>query len=243
MKLIFVYLFCLAFAGSTPHENWYEANQAYDKGDYDTAIQTYHALLNSGIESSDLYFNLANGYFKKGNLGLSIYYFRKAHALSPRDPDTQFNLNYAREKASDQIESKESLGSKVVKFFFSVSEKEAYLLSLAAIILLFGSATLFLFFKQDWLRICRNGLMGITVFALISLLVHLFLREPFGVVVASEAKVFSGIGRDNVVLFTLHEGSEFVVNDSHEGGDWVRIKLADGKQGWLRSADIVHEKV
>jgi SH3-like domain-containing protein len=64
----------------------------------------------------------------------------------------------------------------------------------------------------------------------------ILLTESFGVVVSDSTKIYSGIGKDNVVLFILHEGAEFEINQSHEG--WISIELTDGKKGWIRKKNI-----
>ena len=37
-------------------------------------------------------------------------------------------------------------------------------------------------------------------------------------------------------LFVLHEGTKVYVLD--QVGSWYNIELADGRQGWIRGADI-----
>jgi hypothetical protein len=59
--------------------------------------------------------------------------------------------------------------------------------------------------------------------------------------VAPEAKVYSATGTDNVVLFRLHEGVEFTAVDAL-GDQWLRIRLADGKQGWMMAESTRHNR-
>jgi len=230
-----------AFGAENSFERLHEANQAFDRADYQTAVQGYQALLAQGFESGDLHFNLGNAYFRTASLGSSLFHFRRAWDLRPRDPDLRFNLDYAREKVADQMESRDSLWWRVLGLRGSVSEKEAYhALVLVTFLLLVVSGTA-LYRRSDWLLWARNGLIGIWAYGAIVVTYQTLLREPFGVVVVSEAKVYSGIGKDNVTLFTLHEGVEFVVADA-VGGEWIRIRLSDGKQGWIRTGDAVYEK-
>ena len=44
---------------------------------------------------------------------------------------------------------------------------------------------------------------------------------------------------NNVVLFKLHEGTEFRVREIKE--NWLKIELVDGKKGWIKKAgaDII----
>ena len=47
-----------------------KGNQLYEKGLYDEAIKEYSIPLDQGFESGNLYFNIGNSYFKKGELGM-----------------------------------------------------------------------------------------------------------------------------------------------------------------------------
>ena len=65
-----------------------------------------------------------------------------------------------------------------------------------------------------------------------------FWERDFGVVKVSKASVFSGIGKDNVKLFVLHEGAEVNLQDQSEKG-WVRIEVDKNKKGWMRKQDLI----
>jgi len=41
-----------------------------------------------------------------------------------------------------------------------------------------------------------------------------------------------------VLLFTLHEGAEFTIDEVTPTG-WLKIVLADGKKGWIRKSDTI----
>ena len=43
-----------------------KADEAYTAGSYDTALEIYNSALDKGYESADLYYNVANCYFRKG---------------------------------------------------------------------------------------------------------------------------------------------------------------------------------
>ena len=60
-------------------------------------------------------------------------------------------------------------------------------------------------------------------------------RSDSAIVMRPVAPVKSGpsSGTD---LFVLHEGTKVKLLD--DVGDWKNIALADGRQGWIRSADI-----
>jgi tetratricopeptide (TPR) repeat protein len=74
---------------------FYQANDFYEKGQFQSAVDSYQKLLESGYESGNLYYNLGNAYFKLGNKGQAILYYEKARRLIPSDADLKANLAYA----------------------------------------------------------------------------------------------------------------------------------------------------
>ena len=45
-----------------------DGNQAIIKGNYNDAIKHYEAIIASGYENSDLYYNLGNAYFRTNSI-------------------------------------------------------------------------------------------------------------------------------------------------------------------------------
>jgi tetratricopeptide (TPR) repeat protein len=87
-----------------------EANKAYKKGNYEKATQLYQKIVDSGLESCDLYYNLGNAYFKQDSLANAIFYYEKALLISPNDKDIQNNLAFAKSKTIDAIEELPKVG-------------------------------------------------------------------------------------------------------------------------------------
>ena len=67
--------FALAQKTETTFEN---ANSAYNAGQFEKAVMLYKEILESGQQSAELYFNLANSYYRLNQVGESIFYFEKA---------------------------------------------------------------------------------------------------------------------------------------------------------------------
>lgn len=233
-----LWLCCLGYAQENAFEVFHEANLAFDRGEYENATTRYQSLISEGYRSADVYFNLANAYFKGANLGLAIFHYRRALDLAPRDAEIRANLAFARERVVDQVEGGQSLGGRLQAVAAGVSEKEACYFLLVVLIAVFLLLALQLYYRSEWIQWARSALMVALLFAGLWALYHAVLRPEYGVVVAPEIKVYSGLGKDNVVLFALHEGVEFVVEEL-AGSEWVRIRLVDGKQGWVNAPLIV----
>ena len=209
-----------------------KANEAYNRAEYDHAIQGYNDIIAQGHALPDIYLNLGNAHMKSQHLGSAIFHYRKALTISPRDPDIRYNLQYAHEKTIDKIDPKISLND--VTFPFTSGE---YLIFLALFsIIIWSTQFIFLFKKLGWLKILRNIFIGVFIITAIPYSISLFKNPHFGVITHSEANIYSAIGKDNVVLFTLHEGTEFDILETIE--EWALVQLADGKKGWVSSAKI-----
>lgn len=75
---------------------FYDANTAYQNGEYQEAIGLYEAALASGHEAT-LYYNLGNAYFKNGQPGYAAMNYKKALALESSHTDAQANLSFIRQ--------------------------------------------------------------------------------------------------------------------------------------------------
>lgn len=233
MKIIFLLIFTVLANSET--ENFFEANKLYINGDFEGASKIYEKLINSKTENGYLFYNLANSYFRLGELGKAIFYYRKALELLPRDADIKYNLEYVRQKTIDKIEKKTSLIDTFIRPTKSLNEKEAYILFFIFSFLTFLIFVIAIFYKRNFLKYVKTILILFTLFFAYVLNVKHFAK-PFGVIIAEEVRVYSGVGIGNVVLFRVHQGTEFNINDSFES--WRLIELSDGKKGWIESGYI-----
>ena len=97
---------------ASPEQLWDRANTAYVNGDYHAAAEIYEGILAQGLSSVKLYYNLANAYFKEGQLGKSILFYRRALRLAPGNDDIRYNLSVAEARTKDNIEQ-------IPEFFFT----------------------------------------------------------------------------------------------------------------------------
>src|SRR3989338_2888126 len=74
----------------------YQANAHYEKGEYSRAIEEYIRILDGGLESGNLYYNIGNSFLKLGKTGYAILCYERAKRCIPADSDLKSNLNYAR---------------------------------------------------------------------------------------------------------------------------------------------------
>jgi tetratricopeptide (TPR) repeat protein len=216
-----------------------QGNSEYQKGDYPSAEQRYRKILDSGMESGAIYYNLGNACFKQKRLGEAIYYWEKARQKMPSDPEIRGNLELANLLLVDRMEA----------------PADPYLLQLIAriqgwlaiagqsklVLLLFILANIL--FSVYWLvrnpRIASFALIGcfaagflfILVAASLSWKIYVSENRKEGVVIEQKVDIRSGPGNENVTVFTIHEGLKVRVLASSNG--WNQISLPNGWSGWL----------
>ena len=250
MKRVFIYAVLLLAsvvaraAEPTSLERWDAGNKAYIDGNYEKAAEEYVAILNGGEYSAELYYNLANAYFKQNAVGKAILYYNKALRMAPSQEDIRHNLAIAEAQTKDRIV--------VIPEFFlnrwmrivrnSMSCMVWSLLSLVALALVLSFGLIFLLASRVKLRktgfycaLCAGVLLVVTISFAASSRNDMLTHEE-AVVMSSAISVKSSPDRSAVDLFVLHEGTK--VRVEAEMDEWCEVVIADGKKGWTERKNI-----
>ncbi len=234
--------FCLA-GGLLANEMeafFVKGNEYYQDGNYNAAIEEFEKILNSNYESWEVYYNLGNAYFKDGQTAKAILNFERAKRLNPKDEDINYNLELANLAIVDRIQDLPQF------FLFKWISTMAHSINLKVLGGITVSLHLLLIFLTGFRIYLKSAYLKKTAFvsifaALITLTVFtgLFTMRIF----ENETKVEAIVIKDRVdvksapggltEVFTLHEGVKVQIKDHSE--DWVKIRLADGKVGWLET--------
>jgi tetratricopeptide (TPR) repeat protein len=224
-------------------QNLFEkGNAAYQNQQYDSAISTYTQVLEQNeMHSVALYYNLGNSYFKKGDLGQSILHYERALQLSPHDEETKQNLAIAQQKTVDRFDELpqtlvQNVYLGVLKLLLPSTWAVISLCFLGAFVL--GTAGyLFSSYGRAGFISAFIGL-ALGLFSLTMAYAHRgYQNNNQGAIITSaSAYVKSGPASTAEDVLILHEGTEAVVLQSFEG--WRKIRLADGKLGWIPEEDI-----
>lgn len=229
---------------ATDDELWDRANTAYLNGDYHGATEIYGEILDRGLSSMKLYYNLGNSCFKEGRLGEAILYYNRALRLAPGDEDIRYNLRVAESRTKDRIEQIPEffLTSWVRSVRHSMSCTAWSVFSLVALAAALGLFLLYLLARRMSLR--KTGFYG-TMVAVVLFVATTWLamgerREMLddtqAVVMSLSTAVKSSPDKSATDLFVLHEGTRVEITNRLEG--WCEVTIADGKKGWLESKTI-----
>jgi hypothetical protein len=185
-----------------------------------------------------VYYNLANAYFRSGQLGRAILNYERAKALIPRDADLNFNLRYALDQTRDAVSATQNF---IGQAFFWLDELtfDELLWGFGVLNLVFwGIPVLRLFVRPEW---SYYVLIVLLVFwlatgASLGMKWHQMTSDRRAVILVDEVDILAGPDVRDTVLFKLHEGTT-VHRERVENG-WSLIRLSENKRGWLESDDI-----
>ncbi|HEX5743122.1 MAG TPA: tetratricopeptide repeat protein [Flavobacteriaceae bacterium] len=232
----------LAINAQTKEVLFEQANQLYKNNDFKNAITNYQKIIKSGMHSDALYFNLANAYYKSNEVAPAIYYYEKTLKLNPLHEDAKYNLVLANRMTIDQIdEMPKTLIQRIETNFLHKISVETW--SIIAVVLSFITALLFLiyyfsfstFFKQIFFTISIVTFTTMIFAVLIALKGVNYDKNHRPAIIFSEKAVIKNAPTFNSEdVFILHEGTKVEVLDTVD--DWYKIKLVDGKIGWVKKS-------
>jgi tetratricopeptide (TPR) repeat protein len=206
---------------------------------YRKALLHYERLVASGVRNGKLYYNIGNAWFRLDEMGRAILNYRRSELYNPADPNLEQNLQFARSRRVNRIETQQRDRVFKTLFFihYDVPTRVRFGIFLASFVLLWASAAIMIFLRKSWLR---NLIIAFSVACAI-LLVSLawekisLSRNPAGVVVAPEVTARKGDGETYQPSFTapLYSGTEFILLERRP--DWWYIELEDGARSWIPS--------
>ena len=220
------------------------ADDEYAKGNYQQAIKDYQEILKTGV-SSEIYYNLGNAYYRTDNITQALLAYERALQLSPGDNDIRFNLQYARSKTIDKITPETEMFfvtwyNSLVNFTSVDRWANTAIVSIVMALLLI---LVFLFAPQMWAR--KSGFYGSAVFLLLFAFANLFAfqqkheleTKQGAIVIAPTVNVKKTPVASGTDVFVIHEGTRVDITDRGMK-QWRGIKLADGREGWLKTSQI-----
>ncbi len=225
-------------------ELWSSANEAYNNAEYATALERYNAILDRGLHSAALYYNLANTYFKTEQLGSAILYYNRALRIAPADEDIRHNLEYAEQMTKDSIEEiPEFILTTWVRAVRGALSSTAW--SVISLILLAAALAMALFYLlAQRLTLRKMGFYTMVIAALLFILTSLFawseremiVNSKEAIIMSSAVSIKSSPDRAATELFVLHEGTK--VSIGHEIAGWAEVRISDGRKGWVEQSRI-----
>lgn len=245
-RLILYTLVLLSFTPAYAQEDnrYQNANALFTEGKYNEAISAYSDILKTGVESAELYYNLGNAYYKSGQLPQAILNFERALLLAPHDKDIRYNLEMSNMQITDKIET---VGEFFLVTWFNDFKNKTKsdtwaLISVAAFAIAVLSFGIFLFARRKNLKQASFGaaivliVLAIVAFNFSAAQKNRLTQRNSAIVFEPSVNVKSSPSKGGTDLFILHDGTKVKILE--ELGEWNRIEIRDGSEGWIPASAI-----
>ena len=229
-------------AADAPSDQFNLGNRHYEQKNYDSAVVVYTQLVNQGLESAPLYFNLGNASFRSGDLGHAVLYYLRAQRLDPTDPDIAANLDFARRYTSVQMEGV-ALNPVSSLFESIVAPYRLSTLGWAASAFFF---VLFAFliarFGYAWRgALVRTGIwLSLILLVTVSLLTTVKYHHDYiirrAVILAQESVVHTG--PSDLSEKELDGAPGLIVEILAESGNYYNVLFENKRRGWIRKDQV-----
>jgi len=268
-RLSLIFSFCLLIAAGAsakdelPKEQLYsafnqandafrQANSTVDDADkanslYEKAILGYEKIIRQGhIENPKLYYNLANAYLLKGDIGNAILNYRRAEKLDKSDSDIHKNLAFARSRRVDKVEIKteKQILRTLVFWHYDLSMRAKFIFACVCFAVFCLGLTVMIWFGRNAPLTALTGVSAVLLVCFVgSRAVEQYSQAAnlSGVIISPEVVAYQGDGQNYPPSFKapLHAGTEFELIERRPS--WFHIKLSDGSDGWISqgTAEII----
>ncbi len=221
-----------------------KAVKLYENKDYTSALSEFLRLDTEGIISAPLYANIANCYWREGDVGRSVLYYKKAQLITPDDAIINKKLAFvlANTKDKQSIQKKDWLHNVIFNIYTSLNLNILAIVALASFILVI----LIIHLIMHRLRSDNNSthIFILIIFIIICLAASVLLitkwqdyrHNKTAVVISPVCVGYSGPSADYTRVFTIHAGMVLDIEQSDQ--DWHQVKLANGLGAWVEAGKI-----
>lgn len=256
LVICFIAAFCLLLIGCAriPRQEVYqtflEAQEAFEQADtlpvaeqkdaFQRVAAMYQGLIDQGIRSGPIYYNMGNAWARSEEPGRAIAAYHLAQRYMPLDPYVASNLQ-SMLGGADPNEG----GAPVIEYLFFWQDWIGYpskaRIALAVAVLTFLLGLSYIFLPHRRLRRLAVIFLVFTIIASASVAYdwYRFDKTEYAVVAADQATPRKGNSQQYEAVFTtpLSIGTTAVVTARR--GDWIQLRFSSGQDGWLPQTDVV----
>lgn len=243
----YIYLFILLFSAagfSQAEETFDKANSAYADDEFEEAIQLYNSLLDEGLVSADLYFNLGNAYFKQNDLANAIWHYEKALQYDPTDPEIKENLEIANTQTIDKV--KEVPQSQFNSMIYTITHTfKLNTWAWVSIIfsVLFGLFIIF-YFRSPTVKGKRKNFSVAMIFLVLAVSSLFFGRfqnelledQSYAIIFENQLPAYVEPNPRSDINFELNRGTKVRLGSTFR--EFTQIELPDGSKAWVKTSAL-----
>ena len=246
MKFYLAFIFSFLFSVTLVAQDFKTANELYMAENYDEAIAAYESILNTGVESAALYYNLGNAYFRMNDIPRAILNYERSLLLNPNNEDAVHNLEFSRTKIIDKIDAVDtfflrawinSLSGLMKSNSWAIWSVITFILCVIALFgYVFGRYKLLK--KIAFFSACFLFVISLSSFFFAKMQKDKYENREFAIVMDATVTVKSSPDESGTDLFLIHAGTKVKIRKVFENQQWLEIQLADGNTGWVRVTTV-----
>ncbi len=245
-KILYILTILIGFGvnAQTPNEIFKEGNDLYKQNKFEEALTKYKSIEETGFVADDLFYNMANVYYKLEETAPAILYYNRALKVNPNLDDAKFNLKMAQLRTVDKIEKLPA--TFFVKFWnWLANILTVHQWAIFSVLMASFTAIAFIFYFFANSSVIKRISFVKSITSLILMIISMVIahqqntwesKNKEAIIMAENSYIKISPNENSEDKFILHEGTEVLIVDQVD--EWLRIKLADGKIGWIYSGDI-----
>lgn len=221
-----------------------KANALYEQKKYSDALKEYESLEEAGIQSDNLYYNMANSFYKLHEIGPAIYYYEKALLLNPNLKEASVNLKFAQKSLEGKITKIQKLESKDIVYqslnFFSYNQWAQVATTFAFVSLVFF--ILYYLITQSVLKRISFASIFFCVVVILFSSYAAYTTKNYEdsynpAIVLQDNAIFKDEAKNSAkTIMELKEGTKVYILE--EKSLWSKVKLENQEIGWILKTDL-----
>lgn len=241
---------------TTARASWDAGIEAYNAKEYATAVEAFETVVANDYASAEVYYNLANAYFKlgqqgassrpfaEGELGRAVLNYERALKLDPTMDDARYNLDIAKDYTNDTEGVPESF---IARLWHSMAGAMTTNGWATLSLIMFGVAIVLTLL---YLLHASITVRKVAFFANIVVVVVFVLSTALSITQrhAREQDNRAVIQAfDTTPVHASPDSSSKIIREPSQGvtveiertqGEWSEVRFADGEKGWVRSVNV-----
>ncbi len=242
---IHVFLISSLFANQIPPQNDIaKVNRLVENKNFSEAMDIYRDWIALGFESKWIFYNLGLLHEKVGHVGYAMYYLKKAEKVAPDDVLINKRIVFLQEKIKDKfmipIENDRFIDVFLKPWdYWSLKEAGIYLIisfwifSLYFLLFhVFSMSGSFKFYKP--VLFIQVGLICFLLIQSMRILQN--SNQSEAIILGDVVEIHEGADILSPKIQTVHAGLPVLFEDKI--GDWIKVRLYNGKVGWLKKNQL-----
>ncbi len=217
-----------------------QGNLRYGAGQYPEAVAAYEMAVQRGDVNANLFYNLANAYYRAGDRGRAILNYQRALLLEPGHAEASANLAFVRGRPATDgghppgtlATVRDALAGPGVDFYCWLAAGAGWLAALGLLAACFRPRR-----RAAGVAFAAAGVLGVVLCAGVVSWLDGGLKSPRrAVIIADGAPALYSPADNAKTIVRLPVGSEVRVLSAQ--GAWMYVQLGDGARGWLASDKV-----